>query len=187
MGRIGAHLSGIERTLLNRLAEANAAATINSLRMATEKKKVNAPSDDPSAFVAPHQIEAEDLAVSQGIPVKTHQLPPARQLRGHCYPVARQVEVEPDYPADEVCRNRTRRKKLVRHACLEDREVVTRHDFRVPAQSIYVRVSSDLAQVLVCGVTPARRVLRHGHITGQERPDAAVVVANRIVERAPLG
>ena len=51
MGRIGAHLSGIERTLLNRLAEANTAATINSLRLATGQK-INAPSDDPSAFVA---------------------------------------------------------------------------------------------------------------------------------------
>ncbi len=50
MGRIGAHLSGIERTLLNRLAEANAAAAINSLRMATARK-VNAPGDNPSAFV----------------------------------------------------------------------------------------------------------------------------------------
>jgi len=51
MGRIGAHLSGIERTLLNHLAAANAAATINSLRLATGQK-VNAPSDDPSTFVA---------------------------------------------------------------------------------------------------------------------------------------
>ena len=50
MGRIGAHLSGIERTLLNRLAEANAAQAINSLRLATGQK-VNYPSDDPSAFL----------------------------------------------------------------------------------------------------------------------------------------
>jgi len=50
MGRIGATLSGIERSLLNRLAEANAASTLSSLRMATGQK-INAPSDDPSAFV----------------------------------------------------------------------------------------------------------------------------------------
>jgi len=50
MGRIGASLSGIERTLLNRLADANAAATLNTLRMATELR-INSPSDDPSAFV----------------------------------------------------------------------------------------------------------------------------------------
>ena len=56
MGRIGAHLSGIERTLLNRLAEANAAATINSLRIATGQK-VNAPSDDPSAFLALSRLQ----------------------------------------------------------------------------------------------------------------------------------
>ncbi len=51
MGRIGARLSGIERTLLNRLAEANAAATINSLRLATGQK-IHAPSHGPSAFLA---------------------------------------------------------------------------------------------------------------------------------------
>jgi flagellin-like hook-associated protein FlgL len=50
MSRIGARLSGLERTLLNRLAEANAAATINALRMATGQK-INAPSDNPSAFM----------------------------------------------------------------------------------------------------------------------------------------
>ena len=38
MGRIGATLSGIERTLLNRLAEANTAAALNSLRLASQKK-----------------------------------------------------------------------------------------------------------------------------------------------------
>jgi flagellin-like hook-associated protein FlgL len=50
MGRIGASLSGIERTLLNRLAEANTAATLNSLRLATGKK-INHPSDNPTTFV----------------------------------------------------------------------------------------------------------------------------------------
>lgn len=56
MGRIGAHLTGIERTLLNSLAEANAAATINSLRLATGQN-VNAPSDDPSAFLALSRLQ----------------------------------------------------------------------------------------------------------------------------------
>ena len=50
MSRIGASLSGIERTLLNRLADANAAATLSTLRLATGSK-INAPSDDPAAFV----------------------------------------------------------------------------------------------------------------------------------------
>ncbi len=50
MGRIGASLSGLERTLLNRLADANAGATINRLRLATGKR-VNAPRDDISAFI----------------------------------------------------------------------------------------------------------------------------------------
>jgi len=50
MSRIGATLSGIERTLLNRLADATAAATISSLRIATGSK-INAPRDDPSGFI----------------------------------------------------------------------------------------------------------------------------------------
>jgi len=50
VSRIGATLSGIERSLLNRLAEANAAATLAGLRMATGNK-INHPSDDPAAFV----------------------------------------------------------------------------------------------------------------------------------------
>jgi len=49
MTRIGAHLTGFERQLLNRLSEANGAAAINSLRLATGFK-VNSPSDDPAAF-----------------------------------------------------------------------------------------------------------------------------------------
>lgn len=50
MSRIGVTLSGIERSLLNRLAEANAAATLSTLRLATGSK-INYPSDEPSAFV----------------------------------------------------------------------------------------------------------------------------------------
>ena len=49
MIRFGAHLSGLERQLLNHLANANAAAAGNALRLATGKK-INAPRDDPAAF-----------------------------------------------------------------------------------------------------------------------------------------
>ncbi len=50
MPRIGVSLSGIERTLLNRLNEANSAAALHSLRLATGRK-VNRPADDPARFV----------------------------------------------------------------------------------------------------------------------------------------
>jgi len=49
MALIGASLSGIERALLSRIAEANTAATLNAYRMTTGQK-INAPSDNPSAF-----------------------------------------------------------------------------------------------------------------------------------------
>ncbi|NLS91983.1 MAG: hypothetical protein GXX96_07355 [Planctomycetaceae bacterium] len=49
MARIGASLSGIERRLLNRLAESDAAATLNTLRLAAGKR-ILAPRDDVSAF-----------------------------------------------------------------------------------------------------------------------------------------
>lgn len=48
--RIGASLNGIEQKLLNAASEANAAATLNALRLATGQK-VNNPADDPSAFL----------------------------------------------------------------------------------------------------------------------------------------
>ncbi len=57
MSRIGAILSGTELRLLNRLAEANAAVTLHSLRLATQKR-VNAPRDDPSAFVALSMLQS---------------------------------------------------------------------------------------------------------------------------------
>jgi flagellin-like hook-associated protein FlgL len=62
--RIGASLSGFELTLLNRLSRANAAATINHLRLAT-LHNVNHASDDPSAFVALTQLETESRVASQ--------------------------------------------------------------------------------------------------------------------------
>jgi len=51
MARISANLSGIERVLLNRLADATAAAATSTLRLAT-LQKINSPADDPSGFVA---------------------------------------------------------------------------------------------------------------------------------------
>ncbi len=45
MGRIGANISGIELKLLNRLAQADAAATLNSLRLASGKK-IGSPRDN---------------------------------------------------------------------------------------------------------------------------------------------
>ena len=56
MARIGVTLSGIERSLLNRLAEANAAATLSTLRLAAGKKILH-PSDDPATFVALGQLQ----------------------------------------------------------------------------------------------------------------------------------
>ena len=64
MGRIGVTLSGIERSLLNRLSEANAAATLSSLRLATGNK-INSPRDDPSAFVALSQLQSRLGIVTQ--------------------------------------------------------------------------------------------------------------------------
>jgi flagellin-like hook-associated protein FlgL len=51
MSRIGITLSGIERTLLDHLAESNAAATLSALRMTTGHK-INHPRDNPGAFAA---------------------------------------------------------------------------------------------------------------------------------------
>ncbi len=50
MSRISTNISGIERTLLNRLAESNAATTLSTLRLATGSK-INSSADDPAAFV----------------------------------------------------------------------------------------------------------------------------------------
>ena len=51
MARIGISLGGIERSLLNRLAQADAAVVLGALRTASGRR-VNSPSDDPSAFMA---------------------------------------------------------------------------------------------------------------------------------------
>lgn len=64
MSRIGATLNGIERTLLNRLSDSRAAATINALRIATGKK-INAAKDDPSGLIALSRFETEQEVVTQ--------------------------------------------------------------------------------------------------------------------------
>ena len=58
MARIGPTLSGVERMLLNRLAESEAAVTLNNLRLATEKR-IQSPGDDPSAFVALSRLQSQ--------------------------------------------------------------------------------------------------------------------------------
>jgi len=58
MARIGSALNGMERVLLDRMAEANAAATVSLMRLAT-LKKINAPSDDPAGFVALSGLQAQ--------------------------------------------------------------------------------------------------------------------------------
>jgi len=58
MSRIAGILAGAELQLLNRLAEANAAATLDSLRLAA-KKRILAPRDDPSTFVALSGLQSQ--------------------------------------------------------------------------------------------------------------------------------
>ncbi len=63
MARIGSALTGIERQLLNSLALANAQVTLSSFRMATGHK-INAPSDDPSAFVTLSGLQSQLSSVT---------------------------------------------------------------------------------------------------------------------------
>lgn len=58
MSRISSNLSGIERTLLNRLARANAATAVSTLRLAT-MQKINSPKDDPAAFVTLSSFQSQ--------------------------------------------------------------------------------------------------------------------------------
>ena len=58
MARIGSALTGIERQLLNSLALANAQVTLSNYRMATGHK-INAPKDDPSAFVTLSGLQSQ--------------------------------------------------------------------------------------------------------------------------------
>ena len=66
MIRIGAHLSGLEAKLLNQLAAANAAASENALRLSTGKQ-VNAPKDDPAAFLQVSSLESQLSAVNDAV------------------------------------------------------------------------------------------------------------------------
>jgi flagellin-like hook-associated protein FlgL len=63
MARIGATISGIERSLLNRLADANAAVAVSTLRLASGKN-VNSPSDNPSAFVTLSRFQSRLTTVT---------------------------------------------------------------------------------------------------------------------------
>jgi flagellin-like hook-associated protein FlgL len=58
MSRIGSNLSGIERSLINRMNEANAAVAVSTLRLAT-LKKINTASDDPAGFVTLSQLQSQ--------------------------------------------------------------------------------------------------------------------------------
>lgn len=63
MARIGATLSGIERSLLNRLAQADAAVALGTLRLATGRK-INTPADDPAAFITLSRFQNQLNAVT---------------------------------------------------------------------------------------------------------------------------
>ncbi|MGY8770618.1 MAG: flagellin N-terminal helical domain-containing protein, partial [Pirellulales bacterium] len=62
MTRIGAHLSGFERQLLNSMNQANSAAAQNALRITTGSK-INSPSDDPAAFFVKSSLESRLVVV----------------------------------------------------------------------------------------------------------------------------
>jgi len=63
MARIGAFIAGVERTLLRRLAEANAQVDLANLRLAAGRR-VLAPRDEPSTFVALVGLENQLNVVS---------------------------------------------------------------------------------------------------------------------------
>jgi flagellin len=63
IGRIGATISGVELRLLNQLNEANTAASLNALRLATGKK-INSPADDPTAFINLSELESQRSLVT---------------------------------------------------------------------------------------------------------------------------
>lgn len=66
MSRIGASLSGFELRLLNQLNRVNTAAGLNSLRLATNKR-INSPSEDPSAFFQISRLENRLSIVNSAI------------------------------------------------------------------------------------------------------------------------
>lgn len=56
--RIGATISGFELQLLNSMAEANSAAGMNALRLATGRR-INKPADDPTDFLQISKLEGQ--------------------------------------------------------------------------------------------------------------------------------
>ena len=62
MARISAALSGLERTLLNRLAEARAGSELSTLRL-TSGQRINSPADDPSGFIALSNFRTQQSVV----------------------------------------------------------------------------------------------------------------------------
>ena len=58
MSRIGVSLTGMERSLLNRLADANAAIATSTLRKATGHQ-INRPADNPAAFKALSNLQTQ--------------------------------------------------------------------------------------------------------------------------------
>jgi flagellin-like hook-associated protein FlgL len=66
MGRISASFASIELKLLDRLAAANAAATLNTLRMAGGHY-ITAPRDDPSGFIAVSQLQTQASDVNSAL------------------------------------------------------------------------------------------------------------------------
>ena len=62
MARISASLWGLERTLLNRLAEARAGAELSTLRL-TSGHRITRPADEPAGFVALRNFRTRQAAV----------------------------------------------------------------------------------------------------------------------------
>lgn len=62
MARISASLSGLERTLLNRLAEARAGSELSTLRL-TSGHRITRPADDPAGFIALSNFHTRQAAV----------------------------------------------------------------------------------------------------------------------------
>jgi flagellin len=66
LGRIGATISGVELRLLNQLQEANNAAALNALRLATGKR-INSPADNPAGFINLSELETQRAAVTSAL------------------------------------------------------------------------------------------------------------------------
>jgi len=66
MGRIGAGLSGIERSLLNQLAKSQDAVEVSGFRLSTGKS-INKPADDPSGYVTFSNFETELVDVNTAL------------------------------------------------------------------------------------------------------------------------